>query len=280
MKYAGISFKIYSSLVSRGEDIMELETAVFIIFNIALGTCMGSFLNVVASRTMEDKSWWGKERSECPHCGTRLVWKDLVPILSYIFLRGKCRYCKRHIPARYFIVEIAGGLAGGLLAWRWGFSYSAVIALITGYGLLLNSTTDLYSGYIYDLYALIPGFICLLLRIAGGLHGIMDGVEGALLGFGVIAAIILISRGGMGWGDASLMAGVGAALGWKMTAVALYLGFMVGGTIAIALLLLKIVKRKDAIALGPFLATGGFLSLLCGPYILAYFCVSAGWPWF
>lgn len=252
----------------------------FVIMNIFLGASMGSFLNVVASRTLEDRSWWGKERSICPRCGEPLKWKDLIPVISYLMLRGRCRYCNTPIPSRYFIAEITGAVVGGFLAFRWGMSYAAIIALLTAYGLLLNGITDLYSGYIYDLYALIPGIAAIALRVAGGWPAILDGIAGAALGFGIIALIILISRGGMGWGDANLMAGTGAALGWKMTGVALYLGFMTGGIIAIILLLLKIVKRKDAIPLGPFLAAGGLFALLFGPAVLGYFGINPGWPWF
>ena len=257
---------------------MEIKVA-FIILNIFFGTCMGSFLNVVAFRTLEDRSWWGKERSKCPKCGTLLKSIDLIPLLSYIWLGGKCRYCSTKIPRRYFLIELTGGSIGGLLAWRWGISYATILALMTAYGLLLSSITDLFSGYIYDLYALIIGIAGLLLRLPGGWVSLVDGVEGALLGFGVIAIIIFVSRGGMGWGDANLMAGTGAALGWKMTGVSLYLGFMFGGVIAITLLLLRVVKRKDAIPLGPFLAIGTFLSLLFGKAILNFFGTHPGWPW-
>lgn len=240
---------------------------------------MGSFLNVVALRTLEDRSWWGKERSRCPKCGTLLKYVDLIPICSYIWLKGKCRYCKTGIPWRYFLIEVTGAVTGGLLALRWGISYASLLALITAYGLLLNGITDLYSGYIYDLYALIIGITGLVLRLPGGWTSITDGIQGALLGFGIIAIIILVSRGGMGWGDANLMAGTGAALGWKLTGISLYLGFMVGGTVAIVLLALKIVKRKDAIPLGPFLAMGAFLSLIFGPSILEFLGTIPGWPW-
>ncbi len=252
----------------------------FIIFNMIIGASMGSFLNVVATRTEKELPWWGKERSKCPDCEHQLGLADLIPVFSYLFLRGKCRYCGKHINIKYFLVEIAGAFIGGLLSWRWGMSTASLLALITAYGLLLNSMTDLYSGYIYDLFALSIGAAGLFIRIFGGLTPFVDGCLGAASGFALIALIIILSRGGMGWGDASLMAGLGGALGLKMVSVALYLGFMSGGIIAIGLLLTGVVKRKDAIPLGPFLAAGGLFAMLVGPQILSRFGIMPGWPWF
>ncbi len=240
---------------------------------------MGSFLNVVASRTVEGRSWWGGERSSCDSCGRGLTSAELVPIVSWILLRSGCRSCGAKIPLRYLGVEVAGAAIGALIAWRWGVSVTSAIAAVIASGLFLNALTDLYGGYVYDLFAWGLGGAGIIMRIGGGLSGVADGVLGALLGFGVIALIILVSRGGMGWGDASLMAGTGAALGWKLTAWALYAGFMVGGVIALCLLLSGRVKRKDAIPLGPFLAFGGGVSMLTGTWFFSLFGMTVSWPW-
>jgi len=256
-----------------------MVSIIFILLNILLGGAMGSFLNVVALRTASDESWWGKERSRCPHCGHLLGYKDLIPFVSYLVQRGRCRYCQTHISPRYLIVEAAGGVIGGIMAWRWGVHPSLLLSLATGYLLLLNALTDLNTGYIYDLFTVVLGVSGLVFRIFGGLSPVVDGLLGAALGFSVIAMIIIVSRGGMGWGDANLMAGLGLALGWQFTAVALYLGFMIGGVIALTLLMLKIVKRKDAIPLGPFLAAGGILAMVLGPAILGFLGFHPAWPW-
>lgn len=258
---------------------MILREIVAVIFSVVLGACMGSFLNVVAQRTVEEKPWWGKERSRCFSCGRELEPVELVPLVSWILLRGRCRTCGEKIPIRYFLAECAGAAIGGFLSCRWGLSFAGLFAVITGFLLLLNAMTDLYSGYIYDAFALVLGGAGMLLRLGGGLSALFDGFLGALAGAGVIIVIILVSRGGMGWGDAWLMAGTGAALGWQLTLVALYLGFIVGGIVALGLLVLGFVKRKDPIPLGPFLAFGAFLSLLYGPSLWGWFGVAVKWPW-
>ncbi|MFP4482365.1 MAG: prepilin peptidase [Thermovirgaceae bacterium] len=252
---------------------------VWIFLSGSLGACMGSFLNVVALRTVHEHSWWGSERSRCDECGTPLSGFDLIPIVSFLLLRGRCRHCGKPFSAGYFLVELAGTFIGVAVVWRWGLSWATLTGLVLGYGLLLNSLTDMYSGYVYDIFAWSPGVVVFLIRIAGGKEAIFDGLAGALLGFGVVAVIILASRGGMGWGDAGLTGGMGAALGWKLMAVGLYSGFMIGGVTALALLLAKRVTRKQALPLVPFLALGGLAAILAGPMALGYFGLEAGWPW-
>lgn len=258
---------------------MDLQIVVLAALGAILGASLGSFLNVVAERTLEGRSWWGFERSACSCCGNELKAGDLVPILSFLRLRGKCRSCGGLIPRRCLWVEVVGAFLGGVLAWRWGFSWALPLAFMVSFGLFLNSLTDLYSGFIYDAFALVPGIACLVLRLPGGFSALLDGFLGAALSFGFIALIIIVSRGGMGWGDAVLMAGVGAALGWRLSCVGLYLGLMVGGVFALVLLATGRVKRKTAIPLGPFLAFGGVLSLLVGPALLAFWGWAPGWPW-
>ncbi len=254
-------------------------SVLFVVFSALLGASMGSFLNVVASRTVEGRPWWGGERSRCDSCGKVLSALELIPLLSWFISSGRCRSCGAEIPARYLLVEVCGAAAGGLLACKWGLSATTAFAAIIAAGLFLNALTDLYSGYVYDLFAWGLGVAGLVLRIGGGWGALADGLLGAGLGFSVIAVIIIVSRGGMGWGDASLMAGMGAALGWRLTAWGLYTGFMMGGLTALALLLLRKVRRKDALPLGPFLAAGGILSMLTGSWFFSYLGMGPGWPW-
>ncbi len=259
-------------------------------FGFLLGSVLGSFLNVVARRTVAGESWWGKSRSRCDACGTFLTSSELIPLLSWLVQRGRCRTCGAAIPKSYFYVELVCALIGALVTARWGQALPEgvvngkallplLLASTAAYSLYLNALTDLYSGYIFDLFALAPGALGLLLRVGGGGQGLTDGLLGAALGYGIIACIILLSRGGMGWGDAHLMAGLGSILGWKMTGTALYFGFLLGGFWAVLLLVTGRAKRKDAIPLGPFLALGGLAAILCGPSFLAWFGIASEWPW-
>ena len=163
--------------------------------------------------------------------------------------------------------------------WKWGLNPAGMMATTGGWLMLLNSLTDIYSGYIYDHLAISLAIAGAIIRLYGGSSAFIGGLLGALAGFCIIAVIILASRGGMGWGDANLMAGAGAILGWKMVILGSYLGFMAGGLVAIVLLLLKKVKRKDAIPLAPFLATGVLTVMIWGPDILEIWGFYPGWPW-
>ena len=248
-----------------------------------LGASAGSFLNAAALRTLAQKKWWGNERSVCDKCGKQLQALDLIPVLSFVMLRGKCRYCEAKIEPVHFYAELLSAVLTAALYYWWGFCVALPICLVVLWFSLFNSITDLKCGYIYDVWALAPGVIGMLLRIQGGSSALIDGLLGAALGFGVIAAIIIVSRGGMGWGDAMLMAGIGGALGWRYCAMGMYLGFLAGGVVVVPLVLAKKLKRKDAVPLGPFLAAGTILTLFIGNMIQSRLSIflgeSAGWPW-
>ena len=99
---------------------------------------MGSFLNVVAHRSLEGRFWWGSERSICESCGRVLSSSELVPILSWVAQRGRCRGCGARVSPRYLVVELIGALAAAGTAWRWGVSWAFLISLVGAFGLLLN----------------------------------------------------------------------------------------------------------------------------------------------
>ena len=256
-----------------------MESLTYVLVFSLIGASLGSFLNVVAQRSIAGASWWGRERSACPMCGRTLSCRDLFPLFSYLCLRGRCRHCGGKIPLRYVGVELLGAFMGAALFLKWGLSPALLFGFIAAFGLLLNALTDIDEGNVFDVFPLVMGICGLGLRLAAGREALLDGLAGGASAFAAVACIILLSRGGMGWGDATLMAGTGAVLGWKFALLTLYLGFMAGGVISLTLLALGKVKRKDALPLVPFLALGGMAALLGGPWMLSLAGTGPGWPW-
>ena len=257
------------------------------IMGAVIGACLSSFVNVVAERSVSGRAWWGKERSCCKICKRILSTLELIPIVSFIIQRGRCRGCGNFIGMRYFIVEITGAAMSGLLLVQWGFSYAFIVALTATFILYINALTDYEEGYIFDVFSigmLVPAF---LFRLSGGIPALLNGVYGAALGISIFAVIILISRGGMGWGDAFLMCGLGAFVGWELILIAFYIGIMAGGIGVVYLMCRGKVKwgKKQSIPLGPYLAIGGYFALLYGVDILAYLNtrmglqLHSGFPW-
>ncbi len=234
-----------------------------------LGACFGSFLNVAAHRTLLGRSWWGNERSVCESCGHVLGAMELVPVISWLVLRGRCRHCGAKISVRYILVEVVCAALAVIIFARFGVSWACALVCVGTCGLVLNSLTDIESGEVLDMFAIAPGVFALIIRIAGGKWAVLDGALGAFAGWAVFAAIIFLSRGGMGWGDAVFMCGMGAVLGWRFTFLAFYLGIMAGGLWAIVLLIIGRVKwgRHDSLPLVPFLAAGCFAAMVYGAEI-------------
>ena len=266
---------------------MSAISILHIVVSAMLGASLGSFLNVVAHRSVKGRPWWGKERSVCESCGKVLSVLELVPIVSWLVQGGRCRSCKARVSMRYIVVELIGAAGAGLVAWRWGMSWAYLLSMVGCFGILLNALTDYESGDVFDVFPLTMGICGLAIRVFGGVDAIIDGLAGAAVGGGLFALIIFASRGGMGWGDTSFMAGFGAVLGWKMTLLAFYSGIMAGGAGIAWLMLRGKVKwgRKDSVPLVPYLATGGLFTLVYGPQAIQYIGMrfylvfQPGWPW-
>jgi leader peptidase (prepilin peptidase)/N-methyltransferase len=253
-----------------------------------LGLAVGSFLNVCIDRLPADESVV-RLPSHCASCKRKLQWRYLVPVFSYLWLRGRCRYCGAHIPLRILLVELATAIIFGLLTWHYGLSPQLVMALIYACLFLITFVIDLERQLI--LYAVIfpamalafifsffwDGFGAYWPHIANA-H--LDGMASALLGgaMGLVFMILpyLISRmhygtEGMGQGDIYLAALIGLATGFPLVIVALIMGIIVGGVVAVSLLLLKLKKRKDPIPFGPFLAAAAMVTLIWGVQILDWY---------
>lgn len=228
-----------------------------------MGLCFGSFLNVVIDRLPVNESLL-RPPSHCPECGKRLTGKDLIPLISYLWLRGRCRYCGSAIPQRIFWIELITGVSFALLAWKYGLSaelgvfavYTCVLIAIfvidMDHQLILNKIT--YPAIVFAL-ATVP----LRPQIT-----FVDAFIAGAIGFGLLFLVVVISRGGMGWGDVKFAAFMGLATGFPIIFVALFVGVVTGGIFAIGLLALKRKGRKQAIPFGPFLVIGTIVALMWG----------------
>ncbi|MBA2940050.1 prepilin peptidase [Paenibacillus sp. CGMCC 1.16610] len=236
---------------------MTLLIAIYIFI---IGLVLGSFFNVVALRVPAKQSVINPP-SACPKCGTKLTSRDLIPVISYLFSRGKCRHCQTRVSVLYPIGELATGL---LFLWVYvhvGITGESLVALTLVSLLVIITVSDLSYMLIPNkiLIVFFPIFIVLRFIFPGD-QAWWSYVLGAVIGGGIIVLIAVLSRGGMGMGDAKLLVVCGAVLGLPHIMVAFVLACMIGSLIGGLLLLLKITKRKQPIPFGPSLALGIMIS--------------------
>ncbi|MFA9399268.1 MAG: A24 family peptidase [Clostridiaceae bacterium] len=241
---------------------------VMYIYIFVVGIVLGSFLNVVILRVPEDKSIIYPP-SHCTNCGNRLKIIDLIPIFSYVFLGGKCRYCKEKISPIYPLIEFINGIVYLYVFYTNGISWLSLQYSLLFSVLLVISMID-YRTQLVDDKIIIFGFVLMILFEVinkGFTKQLFDNLYGALLGGGIIALIVIITHG-MGEGDIEIFSLTGFVLGFRLTLLALWLSFVIGGVVAILLLVLKIKNRKDAIAFGPYICFGSYIALLYGNEIM------------
>lgn len=244
---------------------------IFVIF--LFGLTLGSFLNVVICRLPLGQSVLIPP-SHCPQCKNRLSWVNLVPLVSYVVQGGKCCNCGKVISLQYPIVEMATGLIYVGLYIIFGLKIKLGVALLFASVLIPLVVIDLQQQIIPDQLNM-TGAIAGLLAIVASDITFINALIGAFIGGGLMLLIAVISRGGMGGGDIKMMAWVGLFLGWKLTLLALFLSFLIGGLGSLILILFGIKKRKDFIPFGPFLAIGGFTAYAFGYEILAWYLTRA-----
>jgi leader peptidase (prepilin peptidase) / N-methyltransferase len=260
-----------------------------IILLFVLGLFFGSFLNVLIDRLPKNKSIMG--RSHCEKCHKALIWKDLIPLLSFIYLHGRCRYCRTKLSFQYPLLEmVTGGLF--ILTYLYTiyhlsftnyhlqflFSYELLNLKSLILNLLLNLSivsvfivvffADLKYGIIPD-KILIAG-ILVTLPYVFMIHNseFMIHLLSALGAFLFFLILYLLTRGrGMGFGDVKLAFLLGLVLGFPGTFYAIYIAFLTGGLVGIILILWKKKKMKSSVPFGPFLILGAFISLLFTPLL-------------
>jgi leader peptidase (prepilin peptidase) / N-methyltransferase len=248
---------------------------VIILYVFIVGTIFGSFFNVCIYRIPAGKSVVYPP-SSCGHCNTRLRALDMIPVLSYIFLGGKCRHCKQSFSARYAIVELMTGIIYAALYMTYGFNFIFLKHIVLSsflivIGMIDFDTTDVY--FTTTISGIIAGVIFAIAGYFMG-YGLMQYVWGALLGGGVITAIILLTKG-MGWGDVEICLLCGIFLGLKLTVVTLFFSFILGGLIGVLLIITKKKSRKDYMPFGPYIALGAIIAMLYGEKIIAWYLGTA-----
>jgi leader peptidase (prepilin peptidase)/N-methyltransferase len=260
---------------------------------LALGACVGSFLNVVIHRLpkMMERDWRAQcaelagqspakeerynlavPRSRCPSCGHGIRAIENVPILSWLFLRGKCSACGTRISLRYPLVELAAGVAAAYSAWRFGFSSAAFGAMLFCWIMVALAAIDLDTQLLPDDLTLLLLWAGLVFNLAATFAPLSGAVIGAVAGYLALWTVywafkLATGKEGMGYGDFKLLGAIGAWLGWQALPLAVLLSSVVGAAVGIALIVFRSHGRDKPIPFGPYLAAAGVIALFWGDAI-------------
>ncbi len=254
------------------------------------GLMIGSFLNVVIHRLpkmmqRESDNYVAHEsgkdlphtdrynlmvpRSACPQCAHRISALENMPVISYVFLGGKCIKCKTPISIRYPLVELLTGALSAFLAWRFGTGITGLASMLFAYMLIAMTFIDADTQLLPDDLTLPLLWCGLLVNLNGTFVPLQEAVIGAAAGYLSLWAVywtfkLTTGKEGMGYGDFKLLAALGAWLGWKMLPIIILLSSLVGAVVGISLILFARHGRNNPIPFGPYLAAAGMIALLYG----------------
>jgi len=278
-------------------DLLRTEHNFFVAFSVIFGLMVGSFLNVVIHRLpkMMEREWHanclelqGKEaskqpkytivtpRSSCPKCGHQINALENIPILSYLILGGKCKGCKTKISMRYPLVEaLTGGLIG-LIAYKYGYTFTTLFAWTFVFALITLTFIDFDTQLLPDDITLPLLWLGLLFNLNSGFTDLKSAIIGAMAGYLILWSVywlfkLITGKEGMGYGDFKLLGAIGAWFGWQLLPAVILLSSVVGAVIGIGLIMFKGKGRSTAIPFGPFLALGGIAALFFGQNLASFY---------
>ena len=256
-------------------------TILWMVLFFGAGACIGSFINVVADRLPRGESII-RPPSHCSECQHQISARDNIPIISYLWLRGRCHYCHATLPQRLFWVELGTAILFAFLVWHYDLTWE--LPLIALYCCLFISLLliDLEHGILPNKIIYPAMVVALVIAGLGSIFNfepidivgrgfrlwIVDAAIGGVIGLVLLLLPALLYRGGMGWGDVKLAALIGFVTGFPLVILAIFLAVILGGIVAAILLLLKIKGRKDAIPFGPFLSAAAIVTLFWGGNIV------------
>ncbi|WP_455199861.1 prepilin peptidase [Kaarinaea lacus] len=293
-------------------QLLETNTLFFICFVGAFSLAVGSFLNVVIHRlpimmqsiwreqcteflsgddkSTEENSGTEKKkqqynllvpRSACPKCGHQITALENIPVVSYLWLKGRCSNCQTAISKRYPIIELMTAILSVLVAWRFGFSWECLAALFLTWSLIALSMIDFDHKLLPDDITLSFLWIGIILGLFGLFTDSTSSIIGAIAGYLSLWSVywafkLLTGKEGMGYGDFKLLAMLGAWMGWQTLPGIILLSSFVGAIIGISLILFRGRDRNIPIPFGPYLAIAGWIYLLWGTQITELYFSIAG----
>lgn len=240
----------------------------YLIVTIIYGILIGSFLNVCIYR-IPKKENIVVVNSHCMSCGKQIKWYDLVPLVSFLLLRGKCRYCKTKLSWQYPIIEALNGILYGIIVLANGFNVTSILYCLATSALLALSVIDWRTYEIPVSFNIFIGILGII-RLAFDLQHWYDYVIGFVSVSGFLLLILVVTKGrGMGGGDVKLMAVAGLLVGWKLIILSLGLGCVLGSVIHI--ILMRVKDKDRVLAFGPYLSIGIFISMVCGNQLIEWY---------
>ncbi len=275
----------------------------FVCAVLLLSLLIGSFLNVVIYRLpkMLLHDWQTQAReilnlpaetsgkifnlilpnSSCPHCSHEIKPWENIPIISYLFLRGKCSACKAPISPRYPLVELSCGLLSAYIAWHFGFTWQTGAMLVLTWGLLAMSLIDADHQILPDSLVLPLLWLGLIINQFGLFTSPADALWGAIAGYLSLWSVywlfkLVTGKEGMGYGDFKLLAMLGAWGGWQILPLTILLSSLVGAVLGLIMLKLRNAETSTPIPFGPYLAIAGWIALLWGDQITGTYLQIAG----
>ncbi|MDN5862114.1 MAG: A24 family peptidase [Salinisphaera sp.] len=283
-------------------QILTANPALWLGMALVLGLVVGSFLNVVIHRlpAMLDYAWradaarileqpeptgpppsLATPASACPACGVPIKPWHNVPVLSWLWLRGRCAYCSAAIGLQYPLVELASGLLALAVAASFGVGAQTLLALAYTWLLLALAGIDWRTQYLPDLLTLPLLWLGLLASLGGWFADPVSAIVGAAAGYLVLWLVfhgfrLVTGKEGMGYGDFKLLAAIGAWLGWQALPLVVILSSAVGAVVGLGLMLSGRLQRGQPMPFGPFLALGGWLALVAGDTITRAYLQFAG----
>ncbi len=273
---------------------MQESSAFLITVVVVFGLMVGSFLNVVIYRLpkMMERSWRQQcaelrgepvetlpvfniatPCSKCPNCQHRITFWENIPILSYLFLKGRCSECHARISIRYPLIEAFTAMLSGFVAWHFGFGWLLIVALVFVWALIALAAIDIDTQLLPDDITLPLMWLGILVNMHNGFTDLHSSVIGAVAGYLSLWMIywifkLVTGKEGMGYGDFKLLAAIGAWLGWVVLPLVILLSSLVGGIIGIGLIIASKLNKNVMIPFGPYLVGGALIALFWGQSII------------